>query len=424
MIILGVSFMQKTKSTGIHTDWKKNVTLFLIGQALSTLGTMVVQYAITWHITLTTKSGSMMTLFIIAGFLPMFFISPLGGVWADRFNRKHIINIADGAIALISLLAAFSLMAGIDDIVVLLLCAVVRSFGQGVQTPASSAFVPQIVPKEHLTKINGIQGSIQSCINLIAPTASGALMTLAPLELIFFLDVVTAVIGISILLFFVKIPEQEKSKLNNDEKKGMTYFYDLKEGMCYIKKHAYVSRIIIRIIFLNIFLVPITLLTPLQIVRNFGDVVWMLSAIRITLFLGMMAGGILIGIWGGFKNRIYTMSFSCSLCGIFTVGLGLAPYFWLYLFIMTILGIALPFWNTTYIVMMQTTVEPLFLGRVRSIFNMAYSIMTPLGMLLFGPIADKVSIDTLLIVTGITITLLAISLVTSKTLREVGKVSA
>jgi DHA3 family macrolide efflux protein-like MFS transporter len=137
----------------------------------------------------------------------------------------------------------------------------------------------------------------------------------------------------------------------------------------------------------------------------------------------MIAGGILIGIWGGFKNRIYTMSFSCSLCGIFTVGLGLVPYFWLYLFIMTILGIALPFWNTTYIVMMQTTVEPLFLGRVRSIFNMVYSIMTPLGMLLFGPIADKVPIDTLLIVTGIGITLLAISLVTSTTLREVGKTS-
>jgi DHA3 family macrolide efflux protein-like MFS transporter len=314
-------------------------------------------------------------------------------------------------------------MAGIDSIVILLLCAIIRSFGQGVQTPASGAFIPQIVPKEYLTKINGIQNSIQSCINLTAPAASGALMALAPLELVFFIDVVTAVIGISIILFFVKVPEQEKSNLNTAEKKGMTYFYDLKEGICYIKKHTYASRMIIRSIFLNISLVPVTLLTPLQIARNFGDAVWMLSAIKITFFAGMMAGGILIGMWGGFKNRIYTMSLSCSLCGIFTVGLGLAPYFWLYLFIMTVLGIVLPFWNTTYIVMMQTTVEPLFMGRVHSIFNMVYSIMMPLGILFFGPIADRVSIDALLIVTGIAITLLAISLAISKTLREAGRAS-
>jgi DHA3 family macrolide efflux protein-like MFS transporter len=74
-------------------NWKKNSALFLIGQALSMFGTMVVQYAIMWHIILKTQSGAMMTLFTIAGFLPMFFISPFGGIWVDRFNRKYIMRI-------------------------------------------------------------------------------------------------------------------------------------------------------------------------------------------------------------------------------------------------------------------------------------------------------------------------------------------
>ncbi|MDR0687041.1 MAG: MFS transporter, partial [Dysgonamonadaceae bacterium] len=156
-------------------NWKKNTALFLVGQALSLFGTMVVQYAIMWHITLKTQSGSMMTLFTVAGFLPMFFISPLAGVWADRFNRKYIINIADGAVAFVSLLAAVFIMAGGDSIILLLICTVMRSLGQGVQTPAVGAFIPDIVPEEQLTKINGFQSSIQSFVTLTAPAISGAM---------------------------------------------------------------------------------------------------------------------------------------------------------------------------------------------------------------------------------------------------------
>jgi DHA3 family macrolide efflux protein-like MFS transporter len=381
---------------------------------------MVVQYAILWHITLKSQSGSMMTIFTIAGFLPIFFISPFAGVWADRFNRKNIINIADGAIAFFSLVVAIFLIFGIDNYVILLICALVRSVGQGVQTPAVGAFIPQIVPEEHLTRINGFQGSMQSFVTLTSPMVSGALMAFAPLETLFFLDVITAVIGICIVFFFVKIPskvqpEQETSKQNN-----MEYFHELKEGLKYIKKHGYVLRmILLSAIFLFVFS-PAALLTPLQVTRDFGKDVWRLSAIEITFSIGMMAGGVLIGMWGGFKNRIYTMALSCVLCGILAAGLGLVPNFWLYLVIMALMGLSLPLFNAPSMVLLQTTVEPAFMGRVISVFTMVSSTMMPLGMVLFGPVSDIISIDTLLIVTGLLAALLAVPMITSKTLREAG----
>jgi DHA3 family macrolide efflux protein-like MFS transporter len=402
----------------MEINWKKNTTLFLAGQALSFFGTMVVQYAILWHITLKSQSGSMMTIFTIAGFLPMFFISPFAGVWADRFNRKYIINIADGAIAFFSLVTAIFLIFGIDNYIILLICALVRSLGQGVQTPAVGAFIPQIVPEEHLTKINGFQGSVQSLVTLTSPMVSGALMAFAPLETLFFLDVVTAVIGICIVFFFVKVPAKEQTepvKQNSTE-----YFHDLKEGLKYIKKHGYVLRMVLfSAIFLFVFS-PAALLTPLQVTRDFGKDVWRLSAIEIAFSAGMMAGGILIGMWGGFKNRIYTMALSCVLCGILAAGLGLAPNFWLYLAIMGLLGLALPLYNAPSMVLLQTTVEPAFMGRVISVFTMVSSTMMPLGMVLFGPAADIISIDTLLIVTGLLAALLAIPMTASKILREAG----
>jgi DHA3 family macrolide efflux protein-like MFS transporter len=405
----------------MEISWKKNTVLFLIGQTLSLFGSMVVQYAIMWHITLKTQSGTMMTLFTIAGFLPMFFISPFGGVWADRFNRKYIINIADGAIAFASLVVAVLIMAGFENLGLLLFCAVIRSFGQGVQMPAVGAFIPQIVPEEHLTKINGIQSSMQSLTTLAAPMISGVLMTFASLEMLFFLDVITAIIGISIVIFFVKIPKTEKSVPDAPEQKGVSYFHDIKEGINYIKKHGYVLRmIVISAMFLFLF-APAALLTPLQVTRNFGNDVWRLSAKEITFSIGMMAGGVLIGMWGGFKNRIYTMAFSCVLCGVLAIGLGLAPNFRIYLVIMAVMGLSLPLYNAPSMVLLQTTVEPAFMGRVLSVFTMLSSTMMPLGMIVFGPVADTVSINILLIGTGILVTLLGIPMIASKTLREAGK---
>jgi DHA3 family macrolide efflux protein-like MFS transporter len=250
---------------------------------------------------------------------------------------------------------------------------------------------------------------------------SGALMTFASLEIIFFLDVITAAIAIVIVFFFVKVPANEKNKTETPRQKGISYFHDLKEGMKYIKKNEYVLRMIVISALFTFLIAPAAFLTPLQVARNYGDEVWRLSAIEIIFSAGMMLGGIWIGFWGGFKNRIYTMALSTALSGILTTVLGITSIFWFYLFIMLLLGITIPFWNAPSMVLLQTSIEPTFMGRVLSVFTMIASTMMPLGMIVFGPVSDVVSIDLLLIGTGILITLLGIPLVTSKVLLNAGR---
>jgi DHA3 family macrolide efflux protein-like MFS transporter len=403
-------------------DWKKNTALFLTGQALSSLGTMVVQYAILWHITLKSQSGTMMAFYTLIAFLPILLISPFAGVWADRFNRKYIINIADGGIALVSLGIAVCLMGGSDSFGLLLLCALVRSFGQGVQTPAAGAFIPQIVPEKHLVRINAYQSSLYSVVNIISPALSGALMTFAPLWALFLLDVVTAAVSIAIVFFLVKVPPGGESRAKAPAQKGAAFFHDLKEGLRYMKKQGYIVRItVISALYLFLF-APASFLTPLQVARNYGAEVWRLSAMEMVFSAGMIAGGILTGIWGGFRNRIHTMAFACSLCGMLSVGLGLAPCFALYLIIMAAMGLVLPLYSAPSTALLQTAVEPAFMGRVLSVFTMTSSVMMPLGMLLFGPIADRMSIDTILVATGFSVALLGIPMIAGKTLREAGKI--
>jgi DHA3 family macrolide efflux protein-like MFS transporter len=245
------------------------------------------------------------------------------------------------------------------------------------------------------------------------------------------LDVVTAAIGISVLAFLVKRPLQaqaekdvEKTAEGETAHKGIDYFRDLKEGLAYIRRHGFILRLIALFVAFFIAVSPTAFLTTLQVTRDFGPDVWRLTAIEIVFLSGMTAGGLLIGAWGGFRNRVYTMALSTVLCGLEAIGLGLAPNFVLYCVIMGMMGLTMPLFNTPSMALVQTKVEGPYLGRVLSVFNMASSIMMPMGMLMFGPLADVVAIDFLLILTGAVIVLLGIPFITSKTLREAGKTSA
>ncbi|MFE8697448.1 MFS transporter [Cytobacillus sp. FJAT-53684] len=401
-------------------NWKKNIILFLSSQTISLFGSALVQYAIMWHITLKTESGVMMTLFIICGFIPTFILSPVAGVWADRYNRKILIILADGLIAIATLILAIVFLMGYEAIWLLFVMAAVRAVGAGIQTPAVGAILPQIVPKDKLTKVNGINGSIQAVIMFVAPMVSAALLTMASLEIIFFIDVVTAAIAIFTLLAFLKIAVHKKAT----DTQTTSYFSDFNQGLIYINNHAFLKKFFLFFAFFFVLMAPAAFLTPLQVARSFGDDVWRLTAIEIAFSVGMMAGGGIIASWGGFQNKVHTMTFASILMGICTFALGIVPIFWIYLLFMAIFGVAMPLFNTPTMVLVQEKVEEDYLGRIFGVFGMISTSMMPIGMLIFGPIADVIEIEWLLIGTGVLIIVLAIFLVRNKTLIEIGKPAA
>lgn len=399
----------------MKTNWKKNTALFLTSQTLSLFGTMIVQCAIMWHIVLKTQSGAMMTIYILVAVLPTFFTSLLGGVWADRYNKKHLINLADGSIALITLAIAISLWAGIDSIALLMIAAFVRALGQGVQQPAVTSLVPFIVPEDNLLKINGLNSSLQSGIYLLSPLVSASLMSLASLQTLFLIDVVTATIAICILYFLVKVPLTER-KTENKEK--TSHFTDLMDGLKYLKDQKYLLLLVAFSGLCSIFTSSLVLF-PLQVARNFGADLWRLSAVEIGQAVGMIVGGLLIGVWC-FRNKIYAIGTSTVVIGILTISFGLWTNFTPYLVCIVIFGIAWPYFSTPGVTLIQERVAPDYLGRVLSVFTMLGSLAMPFGMLFFGPLADIVNINYIFIGAGVVMVFLGIMYFVSKTLREAG----
>ncbi|MCQ6563760.1 MFS transporter [Paenibacillus mendelii] len=398
-------------------NWKKNIILFLSGQTISLFGTALVQYAIMWHITLTTQSGVMMTISIVCGFLPTFFLSPFAGVWADRYNRKKLIILSDSFIALSTLILAILFMNGYDALWLLFVTSAIRALGTAVQTPAVGAILPLLVPEDKLTKVNGVNGSIQALVMLTAPMLSAALLTMASIEIIFLIDVVTAAIAVAILLLFVRVKTHAKAA----EQQTTSYFADMRKGFDYVKEHSYVKKFFLFMTFFMLLVAPAAFLTPLQVTRTFGEDVWRLTAIEIAFSIGMMLGGALIASWGGFSNKIHTMTLSCLMFGLCTVALGVVPNFWIYIAFMGLAGVSMPLFNTPATVLLQEKVEVDYMGRVFGVMGMISSVTMPMGMLVFGPLADVVDIEWLLIVSGALLFIQAFFLLGNKSLVEAGK---
>lgn len=400
----------------IQKNWKSDIVLFLSSQTVSLFGSSLVQYAIMWHITLQTKSGLMMTISIICGFLPVFFLSPFAGVWADRYNRKILIMLSDSLIAVCTLVVAVLYFSGYREIWLLFAASSIRAFGTGIQTPAVGAFIPQMVPEEKLTKVMATNGSIQSMVTLLSPMASGALLTVTSIETIFLIDVFTAAVAVVILLFLNVQPHKRAL-----EKLEESYVKDMKDGIVYIEEHGFLKVFFMFMAVFYILVSPSAFLTPLQVTRSFGDQVWRLTAIEVVFSVGMMAGGLIMASWGGFKNKIHTMGLSGLVMGVCSIALGVVPNFWIYISFMGLFGVVMPIFNTPAMVLLQEKVSGDFLGRVFSVMSMISSIMMPAAMLVFGPVADMVEIEYLLIGTGVFILILSSMFIKNNSLLEAGK---
>lgn len=374
--------------------WKWQIGRFLTAQTISLFGSSLVQYAIVWYITLTTSSGVMLTISTLCGFLPQLLIAPLAGVWIDRYDRKKIIMLADGLIAMATLILAVTFLTGHKNIWLLFLVLMVRSAGTGVQTPAVSAIIPQVVPKEHLMKIQGINSTISSLIMFLSPAVSGVILSVASLEATLFVDVTTAIIGISIT-FFISIRPYERMLHT-----AQGSLEQLKNGFAYLKQNPFVRRLLAYQLTILFFISPSAFLTPLMVSRVFGAEVWRLTVSEMTYSLGMTLGGILIVSWGGFSKRMNTAMLAGAAYGLLMIGLGTAPLFLIYLLCNAMIGITAPCYNAPITVSIQERVEPSMQGRVFSFMQISTSCALPLGMALFGPLADILPVQLLLITGG------------------------
>ncbi|NLP44849.1 MAG: MFS transporter [Peptococcaceae bacterium] len=379
----------------------KKIALFLISQNVSLFGSSVVGFAIIWYITLETSSGFWLMMSTICAMLPQVVVSLWGGVWADRHNRKYLIMLADAFIALATLGLAIAFWAGFQHLELLLAVAAVRSIGGGIQAPAVNAIFPQLVPREKLTRVQGINQTLNSVLLLLSPAVGGIILGSLSIVWAFLLDVVTAALAI-IIFSFIKVEKIQRTAT------ATSLFTELRQGIAYTFGHPILRGIIICCACSFFLITPAAILTPLLVERSFGSDVWRLTANEVVWTFGSLIGGIFVSLHGNFKNKIRTIALCLVAFGVTFGLLGLAGNFVIYLIIMGIAGFFMPMIATAQTVLIQETAEPGMLGRVFSIVQIIAASSMPIAILFFGPLADVISVEAILIVSGVFLALVGV----------------
>ena len=389
-----------------QNHWKRKTILFLISQCITLFGSMIVQMSIIWYVTLKTSSGGWVAAFTICSYLPQFLISFFAGVWADRYSRKKLIILADGVITVATLVMFLVMpMISLDSILLsaLLAVSIIRSVGAGIQTPAVNAVIPQLVPEEYLMKYNGLNATVQSIVQFAAPAVAGAVLSIGTFRATLFIDILTALVGIG-LLSCVLLPKQEASNEN------VSVFSEIKAGIRYSFSDKLIGKILIVYGLYILLCVPAGFMAALLVSRVYGDVYWYLTAVELVGFAGMALGGVLMGVWGGFKSRIKTFALGLFVLSLMTIGMGISPYFIIYLVLMFVYSIALTMIQTATTTIIQEKADSSMQGRVFGLMGAMYSGFLPVGMAIFGPLADVMPLQWIIVGSGIALVLVTVYL--------------
>lgn len=378
--------------------WKRDVLVFLGGQTVSSLGSMIVAYAVMWHLTVETGSAAVLTLSVAAGMLPQAVVSVFGGVWADRHSRKLLIIGADSTIAAATLVLALLMLTGAGDLWMIFVAMAVRSALAGIQGPAVNAMLPQIVPAEHLMRVNGVQQTIQSGMMLFAPAVAAGIYASTDIVAVFFIDVVTAVAGVLLLLL---VPVARVARATGSSE-PVSYFGDLAAGVRYVRGNASVRWVMVLVAVVMFMAGAPAHLTPLMITRSFGEEVWMLGVNELFWSVGMLVGGAMMAAFGPKVKRRMRLMVAASIgVGVLVVGLGVSTDFWMF----SVAGLVICILFQTLLVpamtVLQEQVDDSMRGRVFGFYGIVMSVAMPVSMIVFGPLADRFAVESVMVLAGV-----------------------
>lgn len=346
--------------------------------------------ALIWYITFQTNSAAVLSLASIIAFLPQAVLGPFIGVLIDRWNRKTIMIVSDLFIAAVAGVLAVVGLFGEIPVAGVLAVLGIRSIGTAFYTPSLSAVTPLIVPGEKLTKYAGYSQSLTSISLIISPAIAAVLYASWTLPQIISIDIIGAAIA-SVTVAVTRIPELKAE----NAKPGKPHFWsELKEGIKALwEQKGLFYMMWISVVFMIVFM-PINALFPLMSLDYFGGTTVHASVAESVFAVGMLAGGLLLGATGGFKNRVVSFMLAILLMGAMVLVSGALPPWGFVGFAVCcgVMGITVPFFGGVGTALYQERIAPEYLGRVFALNTSLMSLAMPIGLVFSGLFADKVGV--------------------------------
>lgn len=355
------------------------------GQVLSMTGSAMSQFALSiWAY---EKTGLATSLAMVEFFFQgaMIVATPMAGVWVDRWNRKLTMMLSDllAVSATIGILVLYRL--GYLAIWHLYVAGVINGIGQAFQWPAYSAAITQMVPKEQYARAGGLMSLAESGAVILAPILAGLLIGAIRVDGILLIDILTFGFAFGALLAITVPSPVPQVRQQEPMVRQMTF------GFRYIASRTpLLSLLIIYAVTNFVASIGFPTLTPMVLART-GNDAGALATVQSAAGIGGVLGGLLMGVWGGPRHRILGIllgsTINFGVMGLIVV-LGRSPLWWAAGFLIgeclggMVNGLSQSIWQVKVPVEIQ--------GRVFASRRLLSSIIAPLGLVISGPLADRV----------------------------------
>lgn len=389
--------------------WKSRFFTIWSGQAVSILGSQLVSFALIWYLTVRTESATVLAMASLVAMLPGIILGPVIGPLVDRWHRKITMLASDSLVAIATLALAALFAIGEPEVWQIFVLLFVRAIGGAFHAPSMSASTSLMVPIERLANVQGLNQMLNGGLNVFSAPLGALLLGVLPIQSILLIDVASAGLAIVPLLFFsIPQPDRSTSEKMSGEKPSLKS--EIIAGFRYVSSWKGLMILLIMSTIINFLISPAFTLLPLLVKDYFGREVGDLAKVEALFGAGAIAGGILLGVWGGFKRKMHTAMVSLLIFGaaLFLIASTQVDNFNQLLYLFIIVGVALPLMNGSISGVMQAKVAPDMQGRVFTLTGTISGAMIPIGLMIAGPVADKFGIQLWFFIGGAICILIAI----------------
>jgi DHA3 family macrolide efflux protein-like MFS transporter len=385
-----------------HSNWKLSFFTIWTGQAFSLIGSRVVQFALVWWLTQLTGSATVLATATMVALMPEIVLAPLAGAYVDRWNRRVVMIVADGMIALASLWLAYLFWIDATHVWHVYVIMLVRAVGGSFHWPAMQASTSLMVPKEHLARVAGLNQTLNGALSIVGPPLGALLMEVLLLHGVMLVDVGTAMLAI-LPLFFAHVPQPKRDDIGADGTAKPSIWTDMREGLRYILGWPGLMALIGVSMIVKIALTPAFSLVPLLVSEHFNGDAAQLSLLEAVAGVGIVLGGLILSVWGGFRRKIYTTMLGVVILGLGFVALGFTPgsLFWMALVSVFVIGLMIPLIDGPIMAILQGTVTPEMQGRVFTLMGSLLWITSPVSLAVAGPVSDWLGLQVWYVTAGV-----------------------
>lgn len=407
----------------MNTKYGKDFTLMIIGQIISLFGNAILRFALPLYLLRETNSPTIFGIVTACSFLPMIVLSFLGGILADRINKRNIMVALDFLTAIIITILLLTIKK--LPLVPLMMIILMLLFGiSGTYQPTVQASIPAMVPKERILSVGAIVNQVSSMAGLLGPIIGGMLFGAVGLIPILFISILCFITS-AIMELFIYIPYKKRNNSLGILAIIKTDFYD---SVNYMKNEKpLLIKIISLIAIFNLVLTAMLIVgTPILIIETLDLSDELLGLSQGILALGGLCGGILTAILSN-KLKLSNAHILLLLCSVFvaiiSVPLLLEMSNMFSYIVITMAGFAIMGFATMFSVQMIATVQtetpPILVGKVIALMMAISMCAQPIGQAIYGVVFDALQNNTGIILLFVSVSSTLISLISKKNFNNI-----